>query len=158
MYVEMVAALGSRRLAKNRTFDVIRHLRAAVLSREYEGTSDAELLAEFVRRRDTAALEALVHRHGPMVWGVCRRLLPSHHDAEDAFQAAFLVLVRRAASVGSREPVAGWLYGVARQTALKARATAGRRRGRERPMRDMPEPGRAGRNSGTTCAPFWTRN
>jgi hypothetical protein len=60
-------------LTTNRTFDVIHHLRAAVLSRKHDGPSDAELLAEFVRRRDAAALEALVHRHGPMVWGVCRR-------------------------------------------------------------------------------------
>jgi RNA polymerase sigma factor (sigma-70 family) len=74
-----------------------------------------------------------------MVWGVCRRLLP-HHDAEDAFQATFLVLVRKAASIMQREIVANWLYGVAHQTALYSRRTTARRRTRERQVMQMPEP------------------
>jgi RNA polymerase sigma factor (sigma-70 family) len=81
-----------------------------------------------------------VHRHGPMVWDVCRRVLHDYHDAEDAFQATFLVFVRKAASIASRELLANWLYGVAHQTALKARATATRRKERERQVTEMPEP------------------
>jgi RNA polymerase sigma factor (sigma-70 family) len=77
-----------------------------------------------------------------MVWGVCRRLLRRHQDAEDAFQATFLVLVRKAASVVPREKVANWLYGVAHQTALYARATAAKRSTREKQVTDMPEPTR----------------
>jgi RNA polymerase sigma factor (sigma-70 family) len=102
--------------------------------------SDGQLLGRFVERRDEAAFAELVSRHGPMVWGVCRRLLGNHQDAEDAFQATFLVLVRKASSVVPRELVGNWLYGVAYQTALKARAVAGRRRTRERQVAEMPEP------------------
>src|SRR6516225_7144032 len=75
-----------------------------------------------------------------MVWGVCRRILHNDHDAEDAFQATFLVLVRRAATITPREMVGNWLYGVARQTALKARALRAKRRARERQVSAMPEP------------------
>ena len=97
----------------------------------FGGFSDGQLLDRFVARREEAAFEAIVHRHGPMVWGVCRRVLRDHHDAEDAFQATFLVLARRAASVVPREKVGNWLYGVAYQTAMKARATRAKRRVRE---------------------------
>src|SRR5262245_3152230 len=104
------------------------------------GRTDGQLLEAYVTRRDGAALGALVRRHAPMVWGVCRRVLRQDQDAEDAFQATFLVLVRKAASVVPREMVANWLYGVARQTALKARAMSARRMARERQVADMPEP------------------
>jgi RNA polymerase sigma factor (sigma-70 family) len=104
------------------------------------GPTDGQLLQDYVRRRNEAALTAIVQRHGPMVWGVCRRLLHNAQDAEDAFQATFLVLVRKADSLVPREMVANWLYGVARQTALKARATVARRTVRERQVADMPEP------------------
>src|SRR5262249_6980489 len=92
----------------------------------------------FIERHDEAALAALVKRHGPMVWGVCRRLL-NHHDAEDAFQATFLVLVRKAASVVPRGMVGNWLYGVAHQTALQARRTAARRKAKEVQVTEMPD-------------------
>jgi RNA polymerase sigma factor (sigma-70 family) len=104
------------------------------------GLSDGQLLDRFVARREEAVFETLVRRHGPMVWGVCRRVLRDHHDAEDAFQATFLVLARKAASVVPREKVGHWLYGVAYQTAMKSRASKARRRGREVPVSDMPEP------------------
>src|SRR2546423_4075750 len=109
--------------------EVLRRLRGAPGPGE---PTDGQLLEHFIARREEAAFAALVRRHGPMVWGVCRRVVGSHHDAEDAFQATFLVLVRRAAAVVPRELVANWLYGVAHQTALKARATAAKQRGREK--------------------------
>jgi RNA polymerase sigma factor (sigma-70 family) len=93
--------------------------------------TDAQLLGRFIEQRDEAAFEALLGRHGPMVMGVCRRILHNQQDAEDAFQATFLVLVRKAACVVPRQRVANWLYGVARQTALRARASGARRRQRE---------------------------
>jgi RNA polymerase sigma factor (sigma-70 family) len=119
---------------------VIHHLRSALLLRDGADLTDGQLLECFVSRQEAAALEALVRRHGPMVWGVCRRILRNHHDAEDAFQATFLVLVRKAASVTPREMVGNWLYGVAQQTALKLRATGAKQRARERRVVDMRNP------------------
>src|SRR5438876_11213046 len=119
---------------------VIQHLRRAMLLRDGAGLTDGQLLQDYISRRDEAALAALVQRHGPMVWGVCRRVLRNYHDAEDAFQATFLVLVRRAASIASPELLANWLYGVAHQTAMKARAAARKTAGRERQVVEMPEP------------------
>ena len=104
------------------------------------GLSDGRLLERFAAHRDEVAFEALLRRHASMVWGVCRRLLRDHHDAEDAFQATFLVLARKGQSIAQRELVANWLYGVAYQTALKARSTRARRRMREGQVTDMPEP------------------
>jgi RNA polymerase sigma factor (sigma-70 family) len=119
---------------------VMRQVRRLAVLPDGGGMTDAQLLEGFLARRDDAAFEALVRRHGPMVLGVCRRLLRHAQDAEDAFQAAFLVLARRAAAVRPQEMLANWLYGVAYRTALKARAAAARRRTRERQVRDMPEP------------------
>jgi RNA polymerase sigma factor (sigma-70 family) len=116
---------------------VLQHL-LADLRLDEDGRTDGELLARFLRSRDDDALAALVRRHAPMVWSVCRRLL-NHHDAEDAFQAAFLVLVRKASHV-PRQAVANWLYGVARQTAVRLRATAAKRGRRETQAATMPEP------------------
>ena len=104
------------------------------------GLSDGQLLDRFIDRREEAVFEAIVRRHGPMVWGVCRRVLRDHHDAEDAFQATFLVLARKANSVMIREKLGNWLYGVAYQTATKAKAMRAKRRAREGQVSDMPEP------------------
>lgn len=103
------------------------------------GSTDGQLLARFVAARDEAAFAALVRRHGPMVLGVCRRLLRHVQDAEDCFQATFLVLARKASAVKS-ESVGGWLYAVAYRTSLEARALNARRRRRERQVEDMPHP------------------
>src|SRR5262245_2249353 len=127
-------------MANNPMSVVLQHLRQAALLRDGAGRTDGQLLEDYLRRREEAALAALVRRHGPMVWGVCRRVLRNYHDAEDAFQATFLVLVRKAATVVPREMVVNWLYGVAHQTALKARTTTAKRGAREKQETQMPEP------------------
>jgi RNA polymerase sigma factor (sigma-70 family) len=119
---------------------VVQHLRRAVLLRDGAGLTDAQLLGLFLSEHDAAAMEALVKRHGPMVWGVCLRIVGNHHDAEDAFQATFLVLLRKAATISPRSKLAAWLYGVARQTALNARKTAAKRERREREVAEMSGP------------------
>lgn len=96
------------------------------------GFSEGQLLDAFAVGRDEGAFEALVARHGPMVLGVCRRALSDPNDADDAFQATFLILARRAGSLRDRELVGAWLYAVARKTAARARADAARRRRRDR--------------------------
>src|SRR4051812_1559355 len=85
------------------------------------GMTDAELLGRFVDRRDEAAMSALVARHGPMVLGVCRGVLKDHDDAEDAFQATFLVLVRKARSLRVERSLSSWLYRVSSRIAVQAK-------------------------------------
>jgi RNA polymerase sigma factor (sigma-70 family) len=120
--------------------EVVNSIRRAALRQEEGELTDGQLLSSFIERRDQAAVTALVQRHGLMVWGVCRRILRHHHDAEDAFQATFLVLVRKAVSIRQREMMANWLYGVAHQTAMKARALLAKRRTREKQGTAMPQP------------------
>jgi RNA polymerase sigma factor (sigma-70 family) len=119
---------------------VIQHLRRAALSHG-DGPTDGQLLGAYLDERDEVAFEALVRRHGPMVLGVCRRVLCHTQDAEDAFQATFLVLVRKGHTIRPREMVGSWLFGVAYRAALKARAENHRRRGRERLPGSVPERG-----------------
>jgi len=118
----------------------VQRLRVALAPPGAVDQGDAQLLDRFVRLRDEAAFGILVRRHGPMVWGVCRRVVRRYEDAEDAFQATFLVLIRKAASIQSRALLAGWLHGVARRTALKASASAAIRGSREKPLASAPEP------------------
>ncbi len=117
---------------------VLHHLRRAALLQEGGGLADGQLLECFLTRRDESAFEALLQRHGPMVWGVCRRVLRHTHDAEDAFQATFLVFARKAASIRQRESVGNWLYGTAHRAALEVKAA--RHRSRERQVSAMSEP------------------
>jgi RNA polymerase sigma factor (sigma-70 family) len=120
---------------------VVECLRRSALRHEEAELSDGQLLGRFLEDRDQAAVTALVKRHGPMVWGVCRRVLGNHHDAEDAFQATFLVLVHKARSIKHRQLLGNWLYGVAHHTALKARAMLAKRRATQRQVTDVPDSG-----------------
>jgi RNA polymerase sigma factor (sigma-70 family) len=117
---------------------VLEYLRTTCGAQELELLPDGDLLGRFLTTRDEAAFAVLVHRHGPMVLGVCRRVLGDGHHAEDAFQATFLVLVRRAAAIRPQAPLGPWLYGVARRVALKARARAAAHQRRQRELADMP--------------------
>src|SRR5947199_5733786 len=94
--------------------------------------TDADLLARFARQRDEAAFTAIVQRYGPLVLGICRRVLGNAADAEDAFQATFLVLERKADSIKKGGSMASWLHGVAYRVALEARGRAARRREQEK--------------------------
>lgn len=119
---------------------VLRHIRLLIGSRDDCPRSDGQLLQQFVEGRDESAFAELVGRHGPMVLGVCRRVLGDPHDADDAFQATFLILTRKARSLRQWGSLGNWLYTVAYHLALRARATAARRRAQERQVEDMPEP------------------
>ena len=124
-------------MAAERLSPLIRRLRRAADPLARDGPSDAQLLERFVRDRDPAAFELLVWRHGPMVLNVCRRVLRREHDAEDAFQAAFLTLVRKAGAIGDGASLGGWLYKVAYRIALRAAAAA---RVAPLPARPLPDP------------------
>src|SRR5262249_39741110 len=131
--MEADSATGERTMTTGGPGPALNQLRKLFEAGTVGGLSDGELLERFVSRREAIAgpaFAALVERHGPMVLGVCRALLRDVHTAEDAFQATFLVLARRAAAI--REPglLANWLYGVAHRVARKARAQALRRRSR----------------------------
>jgi RNA polymerase sigma factor (sigma-70 family) len=109
-------------MATGQLTTVLRHLRRAALLSENAGQTDGDLLSRYLSERDDAAFESLLKRHGAMVLGVCRRILRNEADAHDAFQATFLVFVRRAACIEPRSMVGNWLYGVAHRIALKAKA------------------------------------
>jgi RNA polymerase sigma factor (sigma-70 family) len=128
-------------MARGQLAEVVRQLRrAALLSDRATALTDGQLLECFLTAHDEAAFEALVRRHGPMVLGVCRRVLRNEQDAEDAFQATFLVLIRKASSILPRDRVGNWLYGVAYRTALKAKSMNAKRRAKERQLAGAPRP------------------
>src|SRR6516225_1545840 len=106
---------------------VLRHLHKVALLHDGGGLADGQLLDRFLTQRDEDAFAGLVVRHGPMVLAVCRRVLGNAHDAEDAFQATFLVLARKAAALRTHPLLGGWLHGVAYRTSLKARSLRARR-------------------------------
>ncbi len=110
---------------------LMRHIRGLASGRADRPRTDRQLLEDFAARRDESAFADLVGRHGPMVLRVCRRVLGHEQDAEDAFQATFLVLARNTAAIRKRGSLASWLYGVAYRTALKAKRGAARRRKQE---------------------------
>jgi RNA polymerase sigma factor (sigma-70 family) len=110
---------------------LVERLRVAAIDPAPSDESDGQLLQRFLRDCDAAALEQLIRRHGPVVLHACRRQLRQSHDVEDCFQAVWLILARKAASIRRPELLASWLYGVARRTAIQARASAARRRARE---------------------------
>ncbi len=122
-------------MAQAMTTSVVRQLGSLFEGGSAAGLSDRQLIERFIAGRDSLAAEAafaaLVARHGPMVLGVCQQLLGDRHDAEDAFQAVFLVLARRARSVRDPDLLSNWLYGVALRTARKARGRLTRLRQNE---------------------------
>ena len=124
-------------MATKQLDEFLQRLRAVL--QDHPLHTDGELLERFASLHEESALATLIRRHAAMVWGVCARLLYNHHDIEDAFQATFLVLVRKAAFIRPRDKVANWLYGVAYQTAVRTRATAAKRRTRERQLVCLPE-------------------
>src|SRR5262245_39783628 len=111
------------------------HVRTLIAAAGAAARPDRELVARFAHARDEQAFEALVRRHGPMVFRVCQRVLGRAHEAEDAFQATFLVLAKKAASLRDQASVGSWLFGVASRVAMKARASC--RADAARPQRHL---------------------
>jgi RNA polymerase sigma factor (sigma-70 family) len=125
-------------MAQNTLREVLRHLRKLCAAAPERDLGDGELLERFLARGEEAAFSLLVQRHGPMVLDVCRRVLGDRHAAEDAFQATFLVLVRRPGSIRRRGALGSWLFGVAQRVARHERAREAARRGRERRAAERP--------------------
>jgi RNA polymerase sigma factor (sigma-70 family) len=119
---------------------LLRHIHQLAVNPDARQGTDRQLIEDFGARRDEAAFTTLVARHGPMVLRVCRRVLKHEQDAEDAFQATFLVLARQTGSIRKREALANWLHGVAQRTAMKAKRSAARRRNHEDRLRERTPP------------------
>jgi RNA polymerase sigma factor (sigma-70 family) len=128
-------------MADDGIYHLIRYLRRAAVGSDRPAVPDVQLVERFLTQRDESAFELLVWRHGAMVLGVCRRILGDAHEAEDAFQATFLVLARKAASAARHRSVGGWLHTVAYRVALRARARRVARRAREHTLDEPPPAG-----------------
>src|ERR1017187_6398699 len=120
--------------------NLMRHLRKLVSTHGPAQQSDRQLLQRFLAEADEAAFAALVERHGAMVLGVCRSVLQHQQDAEDALQATFLVLARKAHSIRKQQSLASWLHGVAYRLALKAKVQASKRRAQAKPTAEPIAP------------------
>ena len=118
LHREIQEERGARPMADAHHAGAHRHFRVLFEVGTVVGLTDEQLLCLFVTRRDEAAFTALIERHGPMVQRVCRDVLGDHHDAQDAFQATFLVLAKQASSIRRRDALASWLYGVALRVGL----------------------------------------
>ena len=127
-------------MSANRSTALLSSLHGLVRPRNEDAAADTELLNRFFLDRDEAAFATLVHRYGPLVLGVCKRLLRNLQDAEDAFQATFLVVLLKARPIANPELLANWLYGVAYHTAQNARTSALRRQARERAKAEIYPP------------------
>ena len=118
-------------MARSDLGSLVRHLRWVLSAEQNSGLSDAQLLERFLEKEDETAFAALMHRHGRLVLGVCRRVLGHAQDAEDVYQATFVVLARKARWIRKREAIGSWLYQIAYRLAHKSRRTAERRRAHE---------------------------
>jgi RNA polymerase sigma factor (sigma-70 family) len=127
-------------MASGQLSTVVRHLHQLREAAHAGELTDAQLLERFRAQREQAAFTLLTRRHGPMVLAVCRRVLGNLHDAEDAFQATFLALARKAESIRNPDTLAGWLHEVARRTAERARVRALTRSGHEKRTAAAPQP------------------
>jgi RNA polymerase sigma factor (sigma-70 family) len=127
-------------MPKGRLDDVLRHVRGLVAARQTRELADRELLERFIQDRDEAAFAAIVERHGGLVAGVCRQILSDQHFVEDASQATFLVLARKAASIRKHESLGSWLHGVACRVSRKLRADVQRRAAWDVSAADVPCP------------------
>jgi RNA polymerase sigma factor (sigma-70 family) len=127
---------------------VLRHFRHLATSHAAEQLTDSQLLERYRLNHDQAAFGVLMERHGRLVWSVCRHVLRQEQDAEDAFQATFLVLALKAVSIRQAEAVGAWLYAAAYRCAMQLKRAAARRRAHEQRARTMAQPK-------TSCEESW---